>query len=516
MAFGNMCSMRASNEFSRIRGIFFPIHFYELKKFLPLGIILFIILFNHYCLKNIKDSLIVTNIGAEAISFIKLFCVPPGAILCMLAYAKLSDILKNEHLFYVTLGTFITFFTLFAFFIYPCRAYLHPSQSTVLQLQESYPLFHWAFAILGVWSYALFYVFAELWSSFIVTLSFWQFVNQITHVAEAKRSYGFLALLGQGAVFLSGLIGSIASNIDVNIEGVDPWQTSLNYLIGIVVLSSLVAMFLYGWIYKNVLTDKRFYDKPHLPGIDVNKKKKGNLWHSLKLAITSPYLGLIAMLVICYGITDSILENFWKFSLSKCFTNINQYNTFMCQYTMIYGLVSIGIVIVAGNILRLFRWSIAAIITPLIVAAGGIFIFLSFIMKDKFLELSHSIETYQWVVVVGSTIVVVLIKSAKMALFDLSKEMAYIPLDEELKVKGKAVVDVLGYRFGKSGGSGLQVILLTAISVTTGITTSYATIAPYSFAVFLTFCLLWIVSVRLLSRRVKEANRLAGEIPNED
>ena len=161
--------MKADKEFSTLRGIFFPIHTYELKKIIPLGLILFFALFNHYCLKNLKDSLVVTNAGAEAIAFIKLFGVPPFAIICMLLYTKMSDRLKNEHLFYATLGFFVSFFVLFTLVLYPCREFIHPSVETVTHLQIAYPYAYWFFAIWGVWSYALFFVFAELWSSFILT-----------------------------------------------------------------------------------------------------------------------------------------------------------------------------------------------------------------------------------------------------------------------------------------------------------------------------------------------------------
>jgi AAA family ATP:ADP antiporter len=99
----------------------------------------------------------------------------------------------------------------------------------------------------------------------------------------------------------------------------------------------------------------------------------------------------------------------------------------------------------------------------------------------------------------------ILSKGAKYSLFDPTKEMAYIPLDQELKVKGKAAVDVIGGRLGKTGGGLIEFILLT---VTGG---SQLTIAPYLFGIIAFVSLIWMGAVKNLSKLYNAKVREKGK-----
>ncbi|MDR1435621.1 MAG: NTP/NDP exchange transporter [Puniceicoccales bacterium] len=489
--------VEGQRQFSALRRIFFPIHNYELKKVVPMAFIFFFILTIYSLLRNAKDTLVVTapNSGAEVLSFLKLFCVTPAAVIFLVVYAKASNVLVSEKLFYATILPFILFFGIFGFVIYPHLSYFHPSVESVAAWQEAMPRYRWLIAICGNWTYALFYVLAELWGSAIISLSFWQFANQITRVSEAKRHYAFFGLMAQTALLLSGTIGESAAKAS-SASG-DAWGSSLRLLMAMVVIFGVMIMAIYRWMQKNVLTDKRFYDPGAVKG-GSKKKLTMSMGQSFKAIFTSPYLGLIALLIVCYGVSINFVEGVWKSQVKLRYQNPSAYNLFMSRLTIVNGFVSMAMMFVGGNILRLFRWFTAAVITPsILLLLGGAFF--------AFVLLKSSIEGFLFSVGVSSLALAVLfgaavniiVKSTKYALFDLTKEMAYIPLDDEMKVKGKAVVDVLGGRLGKSGGAGFQTVLFLLMPGA-----SYFNIAPIVAVAFLVICAIWILAVKFLGVRI--------------
>ena len=98
----------------------------------------------------------------------------------------------------------------------------------------------------------------------------------------------------------------------------------------------------------------------------------------------------------------------------------------------------------------------------------------------------------------------ILSKSAKYSLFDPCKEMAYIPLDQDSKTKGKAAVDVVGNPLGKSGGALIQQFLIFGVG-------SLAAATPWLAGILGILLFVWYNAVNSLAGQFEDAMEGSGE-----
>jgi AAA family ATP:ADP antiporter len=495
-----------AQEFGKIRAALFPIHSHELKKFLPMGFMMFFILFNYTILRDTKDALLGTapNSSTEAFNFVKLGIVMPLAVLFVVLYAKLANIFSRYQLFNIMIATFISFFGIFAFVIYPNIESFHPDVNYIASLQAEFPRWHYPIAIYGNWTFTIFYATSELWGSAMISLLFWQFANEITRTREAKRFYALFGLLANIALIFSGQTVKYMSDIRHSLpEGVDAWGVSLKYMMTAVVLAGFCVIFINYWMEKNVLNDPRFYDAAESAGKKKKKKKpKLSISESFKYLLTSPYIGMIAILVLSYGMSINLIEFLWKKQIKLYYAgDPNAYSAFMGNFSTFTGISTMILIMLCKGIVRKFGWLTGAVITPAAVAITGGLFFAFLLFSDITSPILAGIGvgvTYAAMMV--GAVQNILSKGTKYSLFDPTKEMSYIPLDAELKTKGKAAVDVIGGRLGKAGGGLVSSGLLTILGVSEAIL-----IAPYLAVIVSIVIFAWFWAARNLSKKYNAA-----------
>jgi AAA family ATP:ADP antiporter len=248
--------------------------------------------------------------------------------------------MEHKNVFYACVYPFLAFFALFALAIYPNRGLLHP-HGLVDMLAANLPAgFSAPLAIVRNWSFAVFYVMAEMWGSVVTSLLFWGFANEVTTVEEAKKyctcqissalrsllelrpshwnlSLSLDPLFGLGAnvaLIFSGQYVRWVSNMRSTLApGVDAWAVSLKYLMGAVMASGGVLVATYKHMQDNVV--KKVEGAPELKDFPRKKKTRMTMKESAKFLLSSPYIRDLALLVISYGMCINIVEVSWKSKL---------------------------------------------------------------------------------------------------------------------------------------------------------------------------------------------------------
>jgi AAA family ATP:ADP antiporter len=151
---------------------------------------------------------------------------------------------------------------------------------------------------------------------------------------------------------------------------------------------------------------------------------------------------------------------------------------------------------------------VTALITPAILAITSLGFFSFFFLEKSSPELFLSFAgvTPLVLVVFFGTAQNVLSRGAKYSVFDATKEMSFVPLNPESKLVGKAAIDGVCSRLGKSGGSIVHQSLLLFFS-------TISASAPYVAIVLFSVIVVWAIAIRVLG---KQFNELTHQIEKPD
>lgn len=476
--------------------------------------IFFLISFNYNILRSYKDTIIVTasNSGADALPFIKVWAVLPSAILMTFFFTRLANRFDREKVFYIVMSLFLGFFFLYAFVLYPARELLHPN-AFADRLQNSLPEgCKGLIAIFRNWTFTLFYIFSELWSTTIFSVLFWGFTNEVTKVEEAKRYYGILGTGGNIAGIFAGSAAILFSGNMISPwipYGSTPWDQSIFLLTIALLTSGLLTIALFRWLNLRVLrpAEKR---EPHVP---PPPKVKMSVRQNFLYIARSKYLICIAIIVLTYNLAINLVEIAWKNKMKEMLPHPADYNSYMGEVMIVMAIIAtVAGFLTTSNLIRKFSWTTCALITPIIVGSTGIFFFAIVLLQEwnvPWLASIFGISPLMLSVTLGS-FQNCLSRAAKYTVFDATKEISFIPLSPQSKLKGKAAIDGIGSRIGKSGGSLVYQGLLIVFS-------TIGASSPYAAIIFLGILVFWGAAIFSLGKQFDQlvAENTTIEVPED-
>ena len=360
-----------------------------------------------------------------------------------------------------------------------------------------------------------------------------QVANDVTPLHQAKRFYPLFAVIGNLAPIVSGKVMSYIVSLQKTLDDVGFGLTlqrlamiKIGICVGIITLYNAVyAMANKKRIEEESKSKKELKSKAIVTkSVVVNEgkveiklevankkkrkgkgttasltpvpKKKPTLSESVKELSKSKELKAMATMVFCYNACIELTEVLWKGILRKTYPNKADYMTYMANFSQKVGVITLMLQLSASTIIQKLGWKWAASLTPLTMVMLAIPFFLSVVLTGnegtgsytKYASLATALTIGTWQNIVS--------KVTKYSFFDPCKEMAYIPLGPDAKINGKAAVDVLGARLGRSAGSATQQIL-----VSTSLFGSNGTIlncAPYLGFVYVCTVGYWLKAVRVL------------------
>ena len=413
---------------------------------LPLVLVSFFLAFNYFILKALKETLLVTapNAGAEAIPFVKMWVLLPASMVFLAAFTWMATRISFRFAVTTIISFFLSSYAIFTFICYPLRESLHLNEFAD-HLQSILPVGWKGFvAVIRYWSYSFFYVTAESWCTMIYSVVFWGYANAVTKLKDARDVYPFLTLAGTLAALFAGPTAIILTSDQFSHYFPGAFDFSLYSLTIVVLVCGISALSIF------------LKYCPSIPAAQNGTQKKENFFKTFAGVFKSRYLMILASIGITYNLVINLSDVVWKNEVLKLYPSPQDFTSYLSYVTVITGIIStVFTLFVCRPVLNKYGWTRTALLTPIITLVTGMVFFTALFLSD-----THAFEISLSTVTLLGSLHICFSCGGKYTLFEPTKEIAFIPLSQEEKIHGKAAIDGVGARLGKTGSSVIYQSLL--------------------------------------------------------
>lgn len=491
----------------------FPIKRQEWILFALMFLVICLINVNFSVLRSMRNAMVVAGKGGSSsfIPYFELFGTFPASILLTWALSRLMRFFSFRFIFVVTMVFFLSFFVLFALVIYPQK------EAIQILLEQKVGQFFGLTrfkVIFTHWPDMVFYIMSELWKVALLSVIFWGFINQNLSLDKAKRFYPSLMLGGSTGAILAGPITVVCtSQITWNLFPLSAhrWQHSLTLLTGCLFLCGLLTLFVFGFLFRKLNQSSSFTPPSKKP---LRKKEKLpfsrqllSLSSSMRYLLKSPYLCALLLLVVAEYISYALGELIFYETLKSIYPLRSDYCKYMGNLTFWTGITtSFFALVLTPYFLQKYRWIYSAMVAPiLMVIMTFVFFFPLYCGRTGLI----STQTAASLAVFLGSLHFCVGRSIKYTFFDATKELAFIPLDQEGQVKGKLIIDGMGSRLGRGSSSFLSIVLFLFMG---GPTES----AIFAGIIAISFAIMCIPATQYLGKEFDQLTPAATPVPSAE
>jgi AAA family ATP:ADP antiporter len=429
------------------------------KKTALMTTLFFLVCVVHMVLINLSDALVVTTSGAESIPFIHLWILLPASVFG-------ASIVKRTMLkgglwlaFLWLVGGFLLFFVLYAAIFYPCRATLCPEQVSSYFLSVLPIGLSGAIATVKHWPLSMLFLAGELWSNLVTSMIIFAIANEITSLSSSAQRYSWMRTGGACGTMAGGFVPLIAN-----------WLLptfSVELLMGVIIFlcGSIILLGRY-FVFGEVNATEHFRLTSPLEVVR-GKDSAGGIATQWRTLFQSSYMTCLLVIVFGYNMSMNIFSLVWRLQINEIYPTFNECNAVFGCSSIACGLLTIVLSGAAPFLLSRFGWTVTAFLSPLIQLVLTV-TFFGFILAAnlQLIDTSTAIVAAVWVGAAQYSAG----RAMKFSVFDVTKDMAFIPLPSDIKASGKAAVESLGASGGRSSAALIhQSVLLAMGSVHAGV-----------------------------------------------